>query len=150
MGPQAPPTRGPPPAAPRARRPARGSPTTGPGESTGSGTSVHRRPAGDGDNGAAVERPAPGAGTEALRSYKTQTNFVDVVPQKRRLLLSLNMRFDELSDPRGLAADITNLGRWGNGDVQVELDNERQITCAMELVRQAFAAKQPGGDTPAS
>ena len=30
---------------------------------------VYRRPAGDGDNGAAVERPAPGAGTEALRSY---------------------------------------------------------------------------------
>ena len=55
------------------------------------------------------------------------------------------MRFDELSDPRGLAADITNLGRWGNGDVQVELDNERQITSAMELVGQAFAAKQTGG-----
>ena len=31
-------------------------------------------------------------------AYKTQTNFVDVVPQKRRLLLSLNMRFDELGD----------------------------------------------------
>ena len=89
-------------------------------------------------------------------AYKTQTNFVDLVPQKRRLLLSLNMRFDELSDPRGLAADITNLGRWGNGDVQVELDNERQVPYAMELVRQAFAAKQPGGavanrgDAPAS
>ena len=89
-------------------------------------------------------------------AYKMQTNFVDVVPQKRRLLLTLNMRFDELSDPRGLAADITNLGRWGNGDVQVELDNERQIPYAMELVRQAFAAKQPGGaadnpgDAPAS
>ena len=75
---------------------------------------------------------------------------------KRRLLLTLNMRFDELKDPRGLAADITNLGLWGNGDVQVELDNERQITYAMELVRQAFAAKQPGaeagdlGDTPVS
>ena len=78
-------------------------------------------------------------------AYKTQTNFVDVVPQKRRLLLTLNMRFDELSVPRGLAADITNLGLWGNGDVQVELDNEREITYAMELVRQAFAAKQPGG-----
>ena len=43
--------------------------TTGPGESTGSGTSAHRRPAGDGDGGAAVERPAPGAGAEPLRSY---------------------------------------------------------------------------------
>ena len=59
-------------------------------------------------------------------AYKTQTNFVDVVPQKRRLLLSLNMRFDDLDDPRGLAADITNLGLRGNGDVQVELDNERR------------------------
>ena len=78
-------------------------------------------------------------------AYKTHTNFVDVVPQKRRLLLTLNKRFDELGDPRGLAADITNLGRWGNGDAQVELDNERQIPYAMELVRQAFARRQPGG-----
>ena len=89
-------------------------------------------------------------------AYKTQTNFVDVVPQKRRLRLTLNMRFDELRDPRGLAADITNLGLWGNGDVQVELDNERQIPYAMDLVRQAFGRKQPGGaadnpgDAPAS
>ena len=83
-------------------------------------------------------------------AYKTRTNFVDLVPQKRRLRLTLNMRFDELSDSRGLAADITNLGLWGNGDVQVELDNERQIPYAMELVGQAFAGKQPGGDTPAS
>ena len=89
-------------------------------------------------------------------AYKTETNFVDLVPQKHRLLLTLNMRFDELSDPRGLAADITNLGLWGNGDVQVELDNERQIPYTMKLVRQAFARKQPGaeagdrGDTPVS
>ena len=48
-------------------------------------------------------------------AYKTQTNFVDLVPQKRRLLPTLNMRFDEVSDPRGLAADITNLGLWGTG-----------------------------------
>ena len=83
-------------------------------------------------------------------AYKTQTNFVDVVPQKRRLLLTLNMRFGELDDPRGLATDITNLGLWGNGDVQVELDNERQIPYAMELIRQGFAGKQPGADTLAA
>ena len=76
-------------------------------------------------------------------AYKMHTNFVDIVPQKRRLLLTLNMRFDEISDPRGLAADVTNLGLWGNGDVQLEVDNARQIAYAMELVRQAFAAKQP-------
>ena len=74
-------------------------------------------------------------------AYKTRTNFTDIVPQKRRLLLTLNVRFDEISDPRGLAADVTNLGLWGNGDVQLEVDNTRQIAYAMELVRQAFAAK---------
>ena len=78
-------------------------------------------------------------------AYKTHTNFTDIVPQKRRLLLTLNMRFDDISDPRGLAADITNLGLWGNGDVQLEVDNARQVPYAMELVRQAFAAKQPDG-----
>ena len=78
-------------------------------------------------------------------AYKTQTNFTDIVPQKRRLLLALNVRFDEISDPRGLAADVTNLGLWGNGDVQLEVDNARQIPYAMELVQQAFAAKQPDG-----
>ena len=42
--------------------------------------------------------------TKHYVAYKTQTNFTDIVPQKRRLLLSLNMRFDDISDPRGLAA----------------------------------------------
>ena len=107
----------------------------------------------------AVLALGPRVREEFLRNYvayKTHTNFVDLVPQKRRVLLTLNMRFGDLYDPRGLAADITNMGRWGNGDVQVELDNERQIPHVMDLVRQAFARKQPGGsagsrgDTPAA
>ena len=53
------------------------------------------------------------------------------------------MNFDEIFDPHGLAADVTNLGLWGNGDVQLEVDNARQIPYAMELARQAFAVKQP-------
>ena len=63
--------------------------------------------------------------------------------QKCRLLFTLNMRFDDISDSRGLAADLTNLGLLGNGDVQVKVHDARQITCAMEFVRQAFEAKQP-------
>ena len=68
----------------------------------------------------------PGVREEVRRHYvvyKRRTDFVDVVPQEHRLLLTLNMRFDEIDDPRGLTADITNLGLWGNGDVQVELDD---------------------------
>jgi predicted transport protein len=52
-------------------------------------------------------------------AYKAETNFVDVVPQTKRLRLSLNLRFHELYDPEGLAKNVTSLGRWGNGDAEV-------------------------------
>ncbi|MEW6586691.1 MAG: DUF262 and DUF1524 domain-containing protein, partial [Nitrospirota bacterium] len=44
-------------------------------------------------------------------AYKAETNFVDVVPQAKRLRLSLNMDFPEVDDPRGLCKDVTDLGR---------------------------------------
>ena len=78
-------------------------------------------------------------------AYKADTNFVDVVGQKRRLLLVLNARYGALHDPRGIAIDITNRSPWGNGDIQVELEHERQLPYVMDLVRQAFETKHQGG-----
>ena len=71
-------------------------------------------------------------------AYKAETNFVDVIPQKKRLLLSLNVRFHELHDPKGSARDVTNLGRWGNGNAEVELSELEMLPYVMGLVRQAF------------
>lgn len=71
-------------------------------------------------------------------AYKVETNFVDVVPQKNRLRLSLNMQFHELHDSRGLAKDISNVGRWGNGDVEIGLNKAEELPYVMGLVRQAF------------
>ncbi len=71
-------------------------------------------------------------------AYKTTTNFVDIVPQVKRLRLSLNMKFNEIEDPKGLCKDITELGRWGNGDVEVGISSLDQIDDVMDLVRQSF------------
>ena len=78
-------------------------------------------------------------------AYKAETNFVDVVPQKKRLRLSLNMEFHELQDSRGLATDVTNLGRWGNGNVEIGLKSTDEIPYAMGLVRQAFENQMGNG-----
>ena len=78
-------------------------------------------------------------------AYKAETNFVDVVPQMSRLRLSLNMRFPALRDPKALAKDVTNLGRWGNGDVEVGLQREEDIPYIMSLVRQAFERQMDDG-----
>ena len=71
-------------------------------------------------------------------AFKAETNFVDVVPQSKRLRLSLNMPYAEIDDPRGLCKDVTNLGRWGNGNVEVGLDDVENIPYVMALVTQAF------------
>ncbi|MBI2194830.1 MAG: DUF262 domain-containing protein [Planctomycetes bacterium] len=82
-------------------------------------------------------------------AYKAETNFVDVVPQKSRLRLSLNLHFHELHDPRGLAKDVTNVGRWGNGDVEVGLSKPEELPYVMGLVRQAFEKQMGNGEAEA-
>jgi len=78
-------------------------------------------------------------------AFKAETNFVDVVPQAKRLSLALNMKFHELHDPMGLARDVTNQGRWGNGDVEVDLSSLDGLPYAMGLVLQSFE-KQMGNE----
>ena len=90
----------------------------------------------------------PGVTEEVLKLYvafKAETNFVDVVPQKSRLRLSLNMAFHELHDPKGEAKDVTNLGRWGNGDVEVGLTSLDELPYVLGLVRQAFEKQMGNG-----
>ena len=82
-------------------------------------------------------------------AYKAETNFVDIVPQKRRLLLSLNLQFHELHDPKGLAKDVTSLGRWGNGCVEVDLRKPEELPYVMGLVRQALEKQMGNGETEA-
>ncbi|SEJ41690.1 Predicted transport protein [Dyadobacter koreensis] len=74
-------------------------------------------------------------------AFKSVTNFVDIVPQKSRLRLSLNIEFDKIHDPLNLCKDVTNLGRWGNGDVEVGLQSLDDLDNVMDLVQQAFDAQ---------
>lgn len=71
-------------------------------------------------------------------AYKATTNFVDIVPQKSRLRLSLNLAFHEINDPRGICKDVTNLGRWGNGDVEIGISSHEELDYIMFLIEQAF------------
>ena len=71
-------------------------------------------------------------------AYKAESNFVDVVPQAKRLRLTLNMRFAQLNDPKGPCTDVTSVGRWGNGDVEVVLAKLEDLPYVLGLVRQSL------------
>lgn len=59
------------------------------------------------------------------------------------MILSLNLQFHDLHDPRGFALDATNLGRWGNEDAEVRNSDPNELPSGMGLVRRAFE-KQMG------
>ncbi len=71
-------------------------------------------------------------------AYKLKTNFVDIVPQMSRLRISLNIKYDEINDPEEKCSDVTDLGHWGNGDVEFGLLDLSQIDYAMFLIKQSF------------
>ena len=71
-------------------------------------------------------------------AYKAETNFVDVVPQANALRLSLNMKWPELSDPRGICINVSGKGRWGNGDVEIKLTEPLDLPYVVGLVRQSL------------
>lgn len=52
--------------------------------------------------------------------------------------LSLNISFDEIKDPKGICKEVSGLGRWGNGNVEVGLGHYSELDYIIELVEQAF------------
>jgi predicted transport protein len=68
-----------------------------------------------------------------------------MVPQARRLRLSLNMSFPEIDDPKGVCKDVTGVGRWGNGDVEVGLSSMDELPYVIGVVRQSLERQMESG-----
>ena len=70
---------------------------------------------------------------------------MDVVPQVKRLRLSLNLPFTEINDPRGMCKDVSGIGHLGNGDVEVGLKSLDELPYVMGLVRQSYERQMGEG-----
>lgn len=71
-------------------------------------------------------------------AYKLDTNFVDIVFQKQRLRISVNMKFADVVDSKKICRDITGVGRWGNGDVELYMDHTSDVDQIMDIIIQAY------------
>jgi uncharacterized protein with ParB-like and HNH nuclease domain/predicted transport protein len=71
-------------------------------------------------------------------AYKSITNFIDIVPQKKSLRLSLNISFEKIKDPLEKCKDVSGKGRWGNGDTEIKISSESELDYALNLIKQAF------------
>ena len=48
------------------------------------------------------------------------------------------MRFADVNDPKGLCKDTTDVGRWGNGDVEISLSSLENLPYVLGIVRQSL------------
>ena len=76
--------------------------------------------------------------TKYYIAYKLRTIFVSIVPQAKRLLLSLNLSFSDINDPRRWCRDMINIGHLASGDVDVSISSVDQLDYIMFLIKQAF------------
>ncbi|MBV8756443.1 MAG: DUF262 domain-containing protein [Deltaproteobacteria bacterium] len=74
--------------------------------------------------------------------YRMGSNFLEVVPLARGLKLFLDIAFGSLSDPDGMARDVTGIGHWGTGNTEVHLADAGQVDAVMNLVRQSFERQE--------
>jgi uncharacterized protein with ParB-like and HNH nuclease domain/predicted transport protein len=79
-------------------------------------------------------------------AYKLASNFVEVVPLASELKLYLDITIAELDDPHHMACDVTTVGHWGTGSVEVRLKTAEQLEDVLALIRQSFEL-QGEGDT---
>lgn len=76
-------------------------------------------------------------------AYKAETNFADIYPQAKKLVLVLNLHFSEINDPKKICTDIT--GRRLNGDVQTSIKSVDDLPYVIGLVRQALELQLGNG-----
>ncbi len=71
-------------------------------------------------------------------AFVSGSNIVDIHVQKNSLKLWINLKKGELDDPKGLMRDVSNVGHWGNGDYEIQINDDENIEYILSLVKQSY------------
>ncbi len=71
-------------------------------------------------------------------AFKKIRNVVTVVAQKKKLILNLPLDVSTVSFEEGFSRDVTNIGHWGCGAVELYLQSSVDFEKAKPLIDRAF------------
>ena len=72
-------------------------------------------------------------------AFKGITNICDVIIKNSKIKVVLNVKKGTLKDPFNIAKDVTEIGKWGNGDYRVEISTEEELEILLPLIKQSLA-----------
>jgi len=70
--------------------------------------------------------------------YRHGKNFCEIELQKQGIKIDLDIPHKELADPKGFARDVTGIGYWGIGYIEIKWENENDFEYVCKLIEQAF------------
>ncbi len=71
-------------------------------------------------------------------TYRRGKNFAEVVFQAKALRVFLDIPPGEVNDPEGVTRDVSNVGHWGTGDIEVRLESSADVNRVMPFIEQAY------------
>ena len=71
-------------------------------------------------------------------SYRHGRNICEVEVQARALKVHIDIPFDTVRDPKSFARDVSSVGHWGTGDIEVKVNSPEDVEYALMLIEQAY------------
>jgi predicted transport protein len=75
-----------------------------------------------------------------VRYSRGKRIFCSIHLQQSGLRLWLTLKFAEVAKPPRFARDVTHVGHWGTGDVELDIAKAADIEESLALIRQSFEA----------
>jgi predicted transport protein len=69
-------------------------------------------------------------------AFKKGSNISDIEVQKKSLKIFINDKVGHLDDPKHLVKDVSNIGHRGNGDFQIQVEDDSNLEYIMSLIKQ--------------
>ncbi len=73
-------------------------------------------------------------------AYKTSQKIVCVEIQKQKILLFLKLDPKQVPGPAGISRDVTNVGHFGTGDLEITVRSRADLEIAKPYIEQAYRA----------
>ena len=58
--------------------------------------------------------------------------------QKKAIKIFINAKFGSINDPKNIAKDVSNIGHRGNGEYQIQIENDNDLEYIMSLIKQVI------------
>ena len=71
-------------------------------------------------------------------AFKKDKNIVCYELQKRQIKVFIGAKWGAIDDSKCLARDVSQVGHYGTGDYQIQVDNDKDLEYIMSLIKQVL------------